>query len=108
MVVQQYPYTLEVSEIDGENHRDENGDYTEGIEAFLEIGKCRDEAGSPGQYTITEDGQKVSFSWIVYAPLNTPEIEGGRIVRVVSAGKVRAMGVVKRFYRGQLNCRIWL
>lgn len=108
-MVVQYPYILQLSSQSGELERDENGDYIQGSESFTTVGKCRDEAGTPGQFTVTADGQKVDFSWIVYAPKDIPEIPFGKTVRVIDeAGNIRAFGTVKRFYSGQLNCRLWL
>lgn len=108
-MVAQYPYKLELSNLSGEPQRDENGDYVEATESFTEIGNCRDEAGAPGQFTTTTDGQQISFSWIVYLPKTAPDIAYGKTVRVTDGnGNVRAYGTVKRFYRGQLNCRLWL
>lgn len=108
-MVKQYPYKLFLSTFSGQPERDADGNYVKGTENFTEIGKCRDEAGSPGQFTTTADGQKVEFSWIVYAPKDSPDIPYGKTVKVEDeAGNIRALGTVKRFYRGQLNCRLWL
>lgn len=105
----QYPYTLEIGIVSTTPTRDENGDYTEGQMQWQTVGKCRDEAASRGDFTTTTDGQRVSFSWMVYAPPGTPEIAYEKTVRVTDQhGNIRAAGTVKRFYRGQMNCRIWL
>lgn len=107
-MVAQYRYTLEMGYIAETPERDEDGNYTEGRQLWKCLGRCRDEAATKGDFTTTTDGEKVSFSWIVYAPLSTPDILFGKTVRVTDGETVRAIGTVKRFYRGQLNCRIWL
>lgn len=109
MVARQYRYFLQISSVNGIPEIDGDGNYTEGKESFATIGMCRDEAARPGDFTTTTDGQKVGFSWLVYAPLGTPDIPYGKTVRVIDESEnVRATGTVKRFHRGYYNCRIWL
>lgn len=95
--------------------RDTNGNWIAGTEEDdpLEF-KCRAEPQSGNGYIQGIDGAKVNYSYIVYCPLDTPNVPVGSTIKIVTepetdwTDEVYFTDTVKRFSRGQLNVRLWL
>lgn len=88
--------------------QDENGNWIAGGNAVTTIIPCRAESASANGYITGVEGQQINYSWILYAPQTIPAVKVGANVTVTSAGESVCSDTVKRFSRGQLNCRVWL
>lgn len=111
MAVVQYPYYLFlVNATDSE--QDENGNFASSDNSKEFLCRCRDEANSSGNQLKTAYGEYILYSSIVYIPqaFNGAIQEGSQIVVATDeeCTNIRIEGEVKRFYRGQLNRRIWV
>lgn len=106
-MVTQYPHTLTaVFTTDAEPaYQDALGNWvipsgTEEVAVF----ECRAEANDSGREIRGVDGTLVKFGYIIYMPLTEYNFAYGQDVDIVGM----TTGTVKKFHRGQLNCRIWI
>lgn len=103
-MVRQYPHILTTSILNAEAVRDENGNWIQpDLQPTVYNLPCRAEPNGNSFITLT-DGSKYSYAFVVYLPATTPDIPTD--VTVTITGIIT--GTVKQFYRGQLNCRLWL
>lgn len=73
-----------------------------------DLGACRCEPNGSGATITLEDGTVHKFSSMVYLPLQDLTLTAGQSIQVNDAdGNVLFTGLVARFSKGQLNCRIW-
>jgi hypothetical protein len=106
-MVEQYPDTAIVTIVYGSTTL-QNGDIIPGSTSEKTF-KCRQEPAGKGGFIIAADGTQIAFSSTVYAGVNTSEVtEGARVQITNRAGETVLIGTVKRFSRGQLNCRLWV
>lgn len=101
-MVVQYPHTLIVTTQSSNAVQDANGNWIQGSNAISEPLPCRAEPNG-NRSIVLPDGTQQVFAFMVYLPLNTPDIAIGSKVQL-NAGSYQ----VKQFSRGQLNCRLWL
>lgn len=110
-MVKQYPDTLIVSEA-SESTQDANGDFIPGDAPEPSESPCRYEAASGSGYITTTDGRRIDFTGVVYLPKDTIRVKEGARVNIIvkrpDNPDVVLSDTVKRFFRGQLNARIWL
>lgn len=109
-MVIQYPHILKYDIVTGGYEEvDENGDtvIVPGSKSTVEI-KCRFEPNAAGEKTVSADGEQLDFRWIVYIPLDQPDISSGTMITGFNGDQVIAQGEVKRFSEGQLNSRAWV
>jgi hypothetical protein len=108
-MVVQYPHVLSFEKVSATPiEEDENGDIIvppPGVITTIGIA-CRFEPNAKGETIITNDGTALTYNWNVYAPLDQPDVPEGAEISGFGGGKQIASGVVKRFYRGQLNITI--
>lgn len=106
-MVEQYPDTATVTSA-SEATTLPNGDIVPG-EPVTSTFKCRQEPAGKSGFIIAADGTQIAFSSNVYAGKGTVEvIEGSEISIINKVGESVLSGTVKRFSRGQLNCRLWV
>ena len=103
----QYPDVLSASSVATDSVRDANGNWVT-PDSSLITQKCRVEANTRGQKLTTADGTAIQFDWLVYMPFSAGEVAAGSPVSITRDGQTVATGTVKRFFRGQLNSRLWL
>jgi len=78
----------------------------EPTEEVLEV--CRAEpAGAEGLQT-TPDGDRIDYSWVVYFPHSVSRFPLGVSLEIYQDEELIITDTVKKFYRGQLNARVWL
>jgi hypothetical protein len=103
-MVSQYPHTLTTTILSADAVQDGNGNWVQpAIEPTTISQACRAEPNGNSFITLM-DGSKYSYAFVVYMPLSAPDIPSDATVTIT--GVITA--TVKQFYRGQLNCRLWL
>lgn len=107
-MVVQYPHKATFTISGSEATQDSNGDWQAGTPDIETTVDCRAESASNNGYIASVDSVKIDYSWIVYLPLNTAMIKVGTSVSVINDTEEILKDTVKRFSRGQLNCRVWL
>ena len=109
MVVVQYPDTLKFDLLSGGSViTDENGDTViiPGSKVTISI-KCRFEPNAEGKLIPSNDGERLEYAWDVFAPLDQQDVpERVDVSGYDKDGHLIALGVVKRFKRGQMNLTI--
>jgi hypothetical protein len=104
----QYPHLASIFE-NVEATRDENGNWVDPVPEDAKTFICRAEPAIGNRNNGLKeggDGAVTDFNWIVYCPLETPDIVPG--TQIIVYGAMQIQDSVKRFSRGQLNVRIWL
>ena len=104
-MVSQYPYILQVLSITGT--KDENGNWIAGTENWINLTRCRDEAGS-GKKVTGIDGSSHDYSFLIQMPQGVEAIAAGTKVRVVDGAAVRATGLVIYSRKDQFHSRVWV
>lgn len=114
MSIFQHPHTitLQTSEELTEPYQDQNGDWVVPEPGDLKTvnQECRAEANSQDNKVSTKDGTKIDFSFMVYLPKDCVEFNYGQKVTIKDnlSNEVIGEADVKRFFRGQMNCRLWV
>ena len=107
----QYPDTISFSDA-ANGGQDGNGNWVAGNAGDVVETDCRYEPKSGNGFVTTADGERVSYSGVVYLPLHTPYIKEGSSITVTIKRPGEEDSVLKekvlRFSRGQFNCRCWL
>lgn len=107
-MVKQYPHIL-YKKVSIQGTRDTNGDWIAGSDTWEKVGYCREEPNYKSQLVHNENGSKYVFEWVIYLPKKTKTLKEGDEVKVLDNQENKLLQKsVKRFSRGQLNCRIWL
>lgn len=108
--VKQYPDVMEyvTTTTATEPYQDDDGNWInpEPVTETVKL-KCRAEANTKGDYAIAEDGQQISYGWVVYYR-GKIEIPFGTSLTITRNGSLRASGTVKRSVVDQLNCKAWV
>lgn len=106
-----YPYILTTTILNTDAVRDGNGNWVQpAIEPTIISQPCRAEPNGNSFITLV-DGSKYSYAFVVYMPATAPEIPTDVAVTItgtINGNAIEYKGTVKQFYRGQLNCRLWL
>jgi hypothetical protein len=107
-MVVQYPHTLIATTTIQPTGQDQNGDWTPG--EFIESDpiECRAESATGNGYIAGADGTRIDYSWIVYMPLSTDILQTGTSVTIKDGENIICTDTIKRFSKGQMNCRAWL
>jgi len=105
-MVKQYPHQLKVFNTPDAT-QDENGNFSNSVPTLMQTVECRAEVNGGGKFT-TVDGEAYSFQFAVFMPLSSPDLAVGGFVQIKSGESELFSGEVKRFSRGQLNCRLWV
>ena len=107
-MVVQYIHTLTAS-IQAAGTTDNSGDYIPSSSSPATVTQsCRAESSDGSGYITGSDGKRVDFGWIVYMPLEATKLPIGTAVTIVNGSELVCKDTVKRFSRGQFNCRAWL
>lgn len=112
-MVTQYPHTATMVTPGTEATQDADGNWQPGTPDVTTTASCRAESSTGDGYISGVDGNKIGYTWIVYLPSGTQKVKVGTSIVVVGPGieggtETILEDTVKRFSRGQLNCRIWL
>lgn len=92
-----------------ESARDDSGDFIGQSEDYSFLCYCRDESNTSGRKVSNGESAQIEYSFMVYAPLNCPDLAtGDQIVVRGKEGATRLWGTVIRFSRDRYNCRIWV
>lgn len=106
-MVKQYPDTATVTYA-SEATTLPNGDIVPG-QTITDTFKCRQEPAGRGGFITASDGTQIAFSSNVYADKRTEIVPVGAQISVIDKDANETVsGTVKRFSRGQLNCRLWV
>lgn len=88
------------------------GDYTPETPGSTVESKCRYEAASGNGWISTEGGERINYSGIIYLPKDAPQINTGTPITVTINRNGVTDQIIKdkvlRYFRGQLNARIWV
>ena len=69
---------------------------------------CRVSPNGAGREVSTMDGQRVVYGYMIHADKDVDELPFGALVKVFHDGNLIAEGKVLRFWRNQMNVRIWV
>lgn len=105
-MVRQYPYVLQVLELTGGGF-DSNGNPIPPSETWMNLTRCRDEAGNGKKVTLN-DGNVHEYAFLIQMPKGVEAIQPGKKVRVMDGADVRARGEVVYSRRDQLHSRAWV
>jgi len=105
-MISQYPYILQVLFLTG-GGTDENGNPISPSETWVNLTRCRDEAGN-GRLITTVDGQQHQYSFLVQMPKGVEAVALGSQIRVVDGVEVRATGKVVYSRKDQMHSRLWV
>jgi hypothetical protein len=88
--------------------KDADGNPIPPSEDWVNLTRCRDEAGNGKAITLS-DGTQQQYSYLIQMPKGVEAIAFDKKVRVLdSANNVRAEGKVIYSRKDQLHSRIWL
>lgn len=104
--MQQYPDKVKIT-TDGESTQDANGNFVNGDENITEF-SGRFEVNARSAFVIGNDGRRVEYKGMVYAPVSIGAVILGGSISVTRLDGTLITGKVEQFSRGQLNSRIWL
>lgn len=107
-MISQYPHIISIASKATDATQDSNGNWIPGAAGSTTTLSCRAESASGNGYITGVDGAQINYSWIVYFPQTIPAIKTGASVTVMNGSESVCSDTVKRFSRGQLNCRVWL
>lgn len=109
-MVVQYPYILQILNTT-ESIQDEDGNWIEGNQAWINYSKCRDEDGN-GKTVNGADGSQHVFSLLVQMPLGTTPLAPGDRIRIVNADTLQSERVpeceVIFSRKDQKHTRLWV
>jgi hypothetical protein len=106
-MVKQYPYKL-LKKVYTPSVQDEDGNWSQPTESWVEVGECRDESNTKGAKVNLVDGSPIVFASTIYMPKGTETLLSGSMVKVIDGENLRVLGEVKRFVNNQLNCQAWV
>lgn len=107
-MVIQYPHTITIRTKAADATQDGSGNWIPGADGSETMLPCRAESSTGSGYISGVEGQQINYSWVVYFPSGAPLIKTGTSVTVMNGSEIVLTDTVKRFSRGQLNCRAWL
>jgi len=113
-MVRQYPHRLTYAAADSSSPApvpNENGDWTfpAGMDAPSAVQvACRAETNGTHQTIAGQDGRQLDYAFVVYLPKGTAPIDEGTAIEVHSDAGLLVQTVVKQFYSGQLNCKLYV
>jgi hypothetical protein len=105
-MVSQYPHTITVTGPTA-SVKDGAGNWTNTASATVTL-PCRAEPAGPRGLIQGPDGTLINASWIVYLPLPVNPVPLDATVTINDGAVLLAKDKVLRFYKGQLNARVWL
>ena len=107
----QYPHILRFNQNNQnqEHFRDDNGFIIvpPEVNELVEI-PCRLEVNDKGRVVKGVDGESVEFGFVVYMPLEYPDVAFGESIEVYNHGSLIGKGEVKLFSREFFHCRLWV
>lgn len=88
---------------------EETGDWNAGEPAGeLKQLNCRAEMNGNNRTLAMQDGSKLDYSFVIYLPKGTDVIEKDIVVEVMSGAEIIVKAPVKQFFKGQLNCKLYV
>lgn len=108
-MVDRFPHTVSVFVSGNTPVRDSNGDWLPNQPLLSFIVKGRAESSTGNGYITDVDGKQISYSWVIYfGNTSMSNIPTGSTIFVDTSSNNVLTGTVKRFSKGQLNCRAWV
>jgi len=107
MVTMQYPDEIIITRKPGFS-LDTNGDGQTTGSATTFTGKGRAEVAGANSTITGTDGEKISYSWIVYMPKTSEVFDFDDEVKVTKPDGSISEGTLKRQSNGQFNTRLWV
>lgn len=83
------------------------GDIIPGTETTIEL-PCRVSPAGKGEETRDQDGNSVSFSYLIHSNKNATKIPFGTMVSVFKDGQEIAKGKVINSFANGMNTRTWI
>lgn len=109
--MKQYPHFL-FSFTPGESIQDAEGNWSQSNSFLTYQCICREETNGKGSIINNQDGNAIVFSSVIYLPLSAPPLIDGTEIVVIETkdelGVVRVKKPILKYYKGQLNTRIWV
>ncbi|MFB5946122.1 hypothetical protein [Albibacterium profundi] len=102
----QYPYILQISIINPST-KDENGNWSEETESWVNLCRCRDEAGK-GKKVTDSDNTIHEYTFLIQKPEGVEPIKKGTKVRVMEGNVKRAEGTVIYSRKDKFHSRTWV
>jgi hypothetical protein len=110
-MVMQYPDIVSFQNSTDAVYDENTGKWTPGTGSTV-TSQCRYEASNGNGVINTDGGERINYSGIVYLPKDAPVIKTGTEVTVTVKRDGQGDQVVKdkvlRFFRGQMNARLWV
>ena len=102
-------HSLDYKETIG-GHENENGDWVQGVETWIEnYCKCDTVPAGKANVITIPDGSTHNYSYTIYnLPRTCRDFDYGDIIRIKLFGKVFREFKVLGFHRYQLQCKIWV
>ena len=107
MTVRQYPHTITIPGKAGESILQDGIWQTQPPTPSVDQA-CRYEPSPIAREITLADGSLVRYKGVVYLPLSTPDIENQVLVKVTKLAVVVVEAKTIYFYRGQMNCTLYL
>lgn len=110
-MVMQYPDIISFQNSSDAVLDENTGNWTPGTNPVTISSPCRYEASNGNGVINGEGGQRINYSGVVYLPKDAPVIKTGTVVTVTvkrDEGDQVVKDKVLRFFRGQMNARLWV
>lgn len=108
----QYPDTISFASGADATYDENTGTWTPGSDGSPVTSECRYEASNGNGWISTDGGTRINYQGIVYMPKDAPEIKTGQDITVTVKREGQSDVIIKdkvlRFFRGQLNARLWV
>jgi hypothetical protein len=108
----QYPDTISFKPSADATYDESTGQWTPGSDGSPSTSQCRYEASNGNGWISTDAGTRINYQGIVYLPKDAPAIKTGIEVTVTVKREGESDVVIKdkvlRFFRGQMNARLWV
>lgn len=107
-MVRQYPHQLVATPFNDSSLNEDTGNWVAGSLRPPVVTKCRAESSDGNGFINSAGGTRIDYSCVVYLPPNVDRLKEGTPVEVFDGSELIFKDTVKRFWRGELNARIWL
>lgn len=107
-MVKQYPDIIQIV-TDSDYEQDVNGNFVPiAGSGSTFTSSCRAQPAGDNPVIKGDDGNDLVYSWVIYMPKTSAELEFGANVTLTRHDGIVFTGSLKRQYNGQLNSRLWV
>lgn len=106
-MVRQYPHTITITPQPG-NSMYTNGTWLANAPGSDAEQACRYEPSQIVKKVQVSDGEFLEYKGIVFLPLTSPDIQEGVTIKITENGKLIVETKSRYFYRGQMNCTLYV